>query len=222
MFFLVNAKLKLKQSFHSHAECSKPLWQHPGIGEGRSFSSICMNYEGKMLYVPPVSEGWTACTALYNPTLVHRCNIESRWHKPCVLVGFLGSAWVLEPVVLCHMKGSGTCIVRTQNEVKMGRLWRLRLDLDRAQMGQEALVGLMCGKRQGPVAYKLPKDGARSGRAAAVGAVPNPFVCGVLLTALIPIQSPLSSLLNLFGAGFLPSTNKLREIMKQKQPCKIN
>lgn len=71
-------------------------------------------------------------------------------------------------------------------------------------MCQQALVGLMW-KWQAPVAYKLPKEGARDGRAAAVGAVPNPFVWGVVLTALIPIQSSVGSLPNLSGAGFFPA-----------------
>lgn len=68
----------------------------------------------------------------------------------------------------------------------------------------QALAGLM-GMWQAPVAYKLPKQGARGGRAAVVGAVPNLFVWGVLLTALIPIQSSESSLPNLARTGFSPA-----------------
>lgn len=48
-----------------------------------------------------------------------------------------------------------------------------------------------------PAAYELPKQGAGGGRAAAVGAVPNPCVWGALLTAPIPIHSSLSTLPNL-------------------------
>lgn len=111
-------KIKLKQSFHSPVECSRPLEQHLSIEEGRSFSSICMNDEGKVLYIPPISAGWITCSALYDPTPIHRCNVESRWHRPCVLVGFLWFAWVLEPYVLCHMKVTGTCTVRTPGRMR--------------------------------------------------------------------------------------------------------
>lgn len=82
-------------------------------------------------------------------------------------------------------------------------LWRFHLALDCAQMCQQALVGLMW-KWQAPVAYKLPKQGARSGGVAVVGAVLNPFVWSVLLIALIPIHSSVSSLPNLSRAGFFP------------------
>lgn len=71
------------------------------------------------------------------------------------------------------------------------KLWRFHLALDLGQVCQQA-----------PVAYKLPKQGVRGGGAAAVGAVFNPFVWGVLLIALIPIHLAASSLSDLSRAGF--------------------
>lgn len=64
-------------------------------------------------------------------------------------------------------------------------------------------------KWQAPVSSKLPKKGARGWRTATVGVVPNPFVCGALLTALILIQSSEDILPNLSGAG----TNKLQTVI---------